>query len=120
MNGVVNAAIAETIVISYRDMRNGNNVDNPIPHFPMPSQYASVIIIYGALGFMSEKAQPVASLIGWGFVLATVLNLWKPGGKVKATTIAATPSSVAGNVKVGSPAAKLFKFPSGVLHTGGK
>jgi hypothetical protein len=87
---VVNAAIAETIVISYRDIKNKSNVDNPIPHFPLPSQYASVVIIYGALSFFPEQGQGLAALIGWGFVLATVLNLYSPGGSVKLATVNST------------------------------
>lgn len=83
MKPIVNAAIAETIVITYRDVKNGSNADNPIPHLPIPAQYASVVIVYGALAFFPERASNLAAMIGWGFVLATVLNLWTPGGQVK-------------------------------------
>ncbi len=89
MKPVVNAAIAEAIVITYRDVRNGLNVDNPIPHFPLPSQYASVVIVYGALAFFPERGDNLAALIGWGFVVATLLNVWTPGGKVKLASITA-------------------------------
>lgn len=97
MKPIVNAAIAETIVISYRDIKNGSNKDNPIPHLPLPSQYTSVIIVFGALAFFPEKAANLAAVIGWGFVAATVLNLWTPGGKVKLATVNATsPTSTKG------------------------
>lgn len=89
MKPVVNAAIAEAIVITYRDVRNGLNKDNPIPHFPLPSQYASVMIVYGALAFFPERGDSLAAMIGWGFVVATLLNVWTPGGKVKLATILA-------------------------------
>jgi len=84
---VINAAIAETIVITYRDVKNGSNKDNPIPHFPLPSQYVSVVTIFGLLAFLPERADRVGSLIGWGLVVATVLNLWTPGGQVKLATV---------------------------------
>ncbi len=87
MKPIVNAAIAEAIVITYRDVRNGLNKDNPIPHFPLPSQYASVVLVYGALAFFPEKGDNLAAMIGWGFVVATLLNVWTPGGKVKLSTI---------------------------------
>ena len=90
MKPLVNAAIAETIVITYRDVKDAKNIDNPIPHFPLPSQYVSVAIVYGALSFFPEKASNVAGLIGWGFVLATVLNLWTPGQKVSTSSALAT------------------------------
>lgn len=89
MKPVINAAIAETILITYRDVRNNLNVDNPIPHFPLPSQFTSVVVIYGALAFFPEKGDSLAAMIGWGFVLATFLNLWTPGGKVKLSSITA-------------------------------
>lgn len=94
MKPIVAAAIAETIVITYRDIKNGSNKDNPIPHLPIPSQYTSVVLIYGALAFAPEVASNVAGMIGWGFVVATVLNLWTPGGSVKlATANASAPTS---------------------------
>jgi hypothetical protein len=94
MTPVVTAAIAEAIVITYRDVKNGSNKDNPIPHFPLPSQYASVAIVYGALSFAPKTFENVAGAIGWGFVVATLLNLWTPGGGVKlATTNATAPTT---------------------------
>ena len=83
---VVTAAIAETIAITYRDVKNGSNTDNPIPHFPLPSQFTSVAIVYGALAFFPKRLENIAGALGWGFVVATLLNLWTPGGKVKLAT----------------------------------
>ena len=71
--------LAEIAVITYRDVRNGTNVANPVPHFPLPSQYVSVFVVYGLLSLFPDTAKDLASTIGWGFVVATVLNLWKPG-----------------------------------------
>ena len=90
-------ALAETIVITYRGVKNGTNVNNPIPHFPMPNQLASVLIIFGALSLIPQSGERLAATVGWGFVLATVLNLYEPGGKV-----ASTNTIVSSNVTAGS------------------
>jgi hypothetical protein len=42
----------------------------------------SVIIIYGGLSFAPPVAQRLAAMIGWGFVVATALNVWTPGTSV--------------------------------------
>ena len=90
-------ALAETIVITYRGVKNGTNVNNPIPHFPMPNQLLSVFIIFGALSLIPQSGERLAATVGWGFVLATVLNLYEPGGKV-----ASTNTIVSSNVTAGS------------------
>jgi len=82
---ILYSALAETVLITYRDIKNGTNVENPVPHFPLPSQYASVLIIYGGLSLLPKPAERVASLVGWGFVVATLLNLWTPGKQVRYT-----------------------------------
>jgi hypothetical protein len=105
---VVTAALAETIVITYRDLKNGSNKNNPIPHLPLPSQYTSVAIVYGALAFFPQKFQNVAGAIGWGFVLATVLNLWTPGGSVKLATVNATAGSTPETASTTPPPALPF------------
>lgn len=89
MNTVTLAWIAELIVITYRSGKqqsvagaggNGQpvNLTRPIAHLPMPSELAATFIIYGALSFVPGRGQQVAGYIGWGIVLATVLNLWDP------------------------------------------
>lgn len=75
-------ALAETVLITWRDVKNGSNVDNPIPHFPLPSQYVSVVIVFGALSLFPESAARLAAVIGWGLVVATALNAFTPGSTV--------------------------------------
>lgn len=75
-------ALAEVAVITYRDVKNGSNVKNPIPHFPLPSQYVSVVIVFGALALFPERAAQLASVIGWGLVIATALKAFTPGSSV--------------------------------------
>ena len=82
MASITAPLIAETLAITYRDVRNGSNVANPIPHLPLPSQYVSVAIIYGGLSLFPDSAQQLATVMAWGFVVATLLNLWQPGATV--------------------------------------
>ena len=87
-NPLLAPALVETILVTYRDVRAGTNQINPIPHLPMPSQYASVVIVYGALSLLPQSASRLASLIGWGFVVATALNVWAPGATIRNTNAA--------------------------------
>ena len=84
MTGLVSAWIAEMVLIAYRGAKTGTTANNPIPHLALPSEYASTFIIFGALAFIPGEGQKVATAAGWGLVLATFLNLWNPGGTVKA------------------------------------
>jgi hypothetical protein len=90
-------ALAETVIITYRGVKNGSNANNPIPHFPIPSQLVSVLIIYGGLSLFPQSAERLAAAVGWGFVVATLLNLYEPGGKVISTN-----NIVSSNVTAGS------------------
>jgi hypothetical protein len=96
-NPLLYPALAETVVITYRGIKNGTNVNNPIPHFPMPNQLASVLIVYGGLSLFPERADKLAAMLGWGFVVATVLNLYSPGKQATSTT-----TNVPSSVKAGS------------------
>jgi hypothetical protein len=82
MNPLLYPSLVEVALITYRDVRKGNNTANPIKYLPIPSQYVSVIIVYGGLSFAPPSAQRLAALIGWGFVVATALNVWTPGSTV--------------------------------------
>lgn len=85
-------ALAEVVIITYRDAKNGSNVNNPIPHFPLPSQLTSVLIVYGGLSLLPQSFEKVAALMGWGFVVATLLDLWTPGGTVAQVNTGSTPT----------------------------
>jgi hypothetical protein len=95
-NPLLYPALAETVVITYRGVKNGTNANNPIPHFPMPNQLASVLIIYGGLSLFPQRAEKLSAMLGWGFVIATVLNLYAPGKQASSTT------QVASNIKAGT------------------
>ena len=77
------AFVAETAIITYRDVKGGfDSAPSPLP-MPLPSQYVAPAIVFGALGLVpdSSRLKPMANAIGWGLVVATLLNLWQPGGK---------------------------------------
>jgi hypothetical protein len=93
MSGLLSAWVAEMVLIAYRGAKTGSTANNPIPHLALPSEYASTFIIYGALAFIPGEGQKVAAAIGWGLVLATALNLWNPGGTVKALPTPSTPTT---------------------------
>jgi hypothetical protein len=96
MTGLTTAWLTEIVVISYRATKNGSNQGTTSIPLPLPSQFAATFIIYGALGLLPDAASGFASAVGWGFVLATVLNLWQP---VKTGT---TPNVVQSGAKTAS------------------
>ena len=71
MKGLLAAALAESAVISYRDLKT---VKMP----PPPSDFVAVAVIYGGLALLPDSASTVAGMFGWGLVVATLLNLWSP------------------------------------------
>jgi hypothetical protein len=71
------AFFVEVALITYRGVKIGHT--GPIPHMVLPSDYAGAAIVYGLLGLLGKtKAEPVAAAVAWGFVVATLLNLWTP------------------------------------------
>jgi len=86
MSSLLGAFFIQLGIITYRDVAqggikngpNGNAPDYP-KGAPLPSQYLSAVLIYGALSIMPASTAPLPGLIGWGLVVATLLNLWQPG-----------------------------------------
>lgn len=88
MRGLLGAFLVEMALVSYRDItqggikvRQGQQSTAPIKA-PLPSLYTSGIIVYGSLALIGSSfraAAPVTTLVGWGFVVATLLNLYTPG-----------------------------------------
>ena len=79
-------AIVETALVIYRDVKAGNAPSNPVPYLPRPNQLLAVVIIYGTLGSLPDRFARPAQLLGWGFVIATALNVFNPatvGSKVQ-------------------------------------
>jgi hypothetical protein len=103
-SGLTTAWLTEVVLISYRGAKAGGQGTGDVP-LPLPSQYVSTFIIYGALGLLPDSASGFASAVGWGFVLATLLNLWEPvkagttpvvkGAKGSATAATTSPTTTA-------------------------
>lgn len=93
MNGTLLAAFfAETAIVTYRQYAGegvaGGGISVPwgAPmNLPLPSTYTAPVIFFGALALIPESGSSFAGLVGWGIVLATLLNLWNPSGQVKPT-----------------------------------
>lgn len=74
--GLFAAALVESAIVTWRDVSQ-----TKVP--PPPSDYVAVAIIYGGLALFPESAGNFPSLVGWGFVIATFLNLWSPATPLK-------------------------------------
>lgn len=84
---LLTAFFAETAIVSYRAYHNGISIPAQAPiNVPIPAQYTSVVIAFGALALIPGEGARVAGAIGWGLVVATLLNLWSPAGKAAQTT----------------------------------
>lgn len=69
--GLFAAALVESAIVTWRDISQ-----TKVP--PPPSDFVAVAIIYGGLSLFPDSAGSFPSLVGWGFVAATFLNLWSP------------------------------------------
>ena len=83
------AFVVEIGLITYRGFKCAGH-----PHLPPPADYTGAVLVYGALGLASKtQAATVAGLIGWGFVIATALNLWTPQDPAKIVRPTAVPAT---------------------------
>lgn len=85
MNPLLIPALIEAGLVTYRDVKASTSATNPITNFPLPSQYVAVLVVFGALSLVPESGSRLAAVIGWGFVIATGLNLFQPGANVAVT-----------------------------------
>ena len=75
--GLLTAWLAQVAIITYRGVKTTPRT-TPLP-MPLPSSYVSSFIIYGGLSLLPGSLAPLPALVGWGFVVATFLNLYTPG-----------------------------------------
>jgi hypothetical protein len=106
MTGLFGAFLFETALITYRAVTQGQVVTKkgqqstaPLPA-PLPSLYMSAILIYGVLGLAPQSVAPLPALIGWGFVVATFLDIYTPGS---ANAAAASNASLAQGLTTSPP-----------------
>lgn len=74
-NPIVTPAIVETALVTIRGVFAKSAASNPVPHLPLPSEYLDVAVVYGILALVPERFSRVASMVGWGYVVATGLNM---------------------------------------------
>ena len=105
MSTLLSAWLAEMVLITYRGAIRGTTAGNHIPHLTVPADYVGSFIVFGALAFIPGEGQRVAGLVGWGFVLATALNLYNPGGlpTTNAAGVTTTPKPVSPNYSTTKP-----------------
>lgn len=82
--GVTTAWLAEIIIITTRDIKAG--ASNTVAGLPLPADYLATFAVFGVLGALPASADTFAAVTGWGFVIATFLNLFNP-------TLTKTPST---------------------------
>ena len=99
MTSLVTAWLTEVALISYRATQKGANAGTANVPLPLPASYASTFVVYGALALLPDSASAFAGLVGWGFVVATFLNLYNPIKSGQKTPTVATSGSknAAGN-----------------------
>lgn len=86
MSSLLLAFMVELGLITFRSVtQGGDKVPDRAPiAAPLPSLYTSAIIIYGSLALVPRSADPVPGMIGWGLVVATLLNIYTPGSAAAA------------------------------------
>jgi len=95
------AWMSEVGLITYRIVSKGRPVAAGGYKIPWPADYVATFIVFGPLSLLGELRggwDRVAALAGWGFVVATVLNLVDPtegvaAGKASGTTPVTSPQS---------------------------
>lgn len=75
--------VAELVLITYRDVQGKTQSGGlGFRHLPLPSEFLATFVVFGALGLLAgeegEGRTTVATMFGWGVVVATLLNLWNP------------------------------------------
>jgi hypothetical protein len=99
MGGLFLAWIVEVGIITWRDLTK-KVPGHTVAGLPLPADYLSTFIIFGALGFVPKSnvgASRTATLVGWAYVVATYMNvapaLINPTSTKTAAVTSTTPSS---------------------------
>lgn len=81
MNGLALAWMAEAGLMTYRIVHTGRPAEAGGGRAPWPADYIATFIVFGGLSLVGELGagwDQVATVTGWGLVVATVLNLVDP------------------------------------------
>lgn len=82
MDSLVWPWVTEIAFISYRDVTQ-NKPARP----PLPSEFLATFVVFGGLTLVAQANTRVASLMGWGFVIATALNVFNPQAQNRKTLL---------------------------------
>jgi hypothetical protein len=112
VKGLLAAFFVEVALVTYRDVsqggikvKKGTQSTAPLPA-PLPSLYTATILLYGGLSLLPSSLAPLPSLVGWGVVVATWLNLYTPGSANAAkASNTALGSALGSNPTTGAPKA---------------
>ncbi len=105
------AFFAQVAIITYRTYRGASSgvagggiaVPTQAPmNLPLPASYTAPIFVYGVLALVPGEGQRVAGMVGWGFVVATLLNLWP--AQLIPTTLTPAEQATLGQVRNMAPA----------------
>lgn len=116
MESILFPWMAEVVLISWRSVRNRKRP-------PLPSEFLASFVIFGTFSLVAVKSDRVASVLGWGVVIATGLNFFPsytgvPNGK-PGPNLAPYPGQTVGNnirkesAPVAAPSA-LNQYPGGI------
>ena len=79
MGAIMAAWIVELGLVSYRGFRKKTGVNMGSFSLPPPADYVAVMLLFGSISFASKASadvQKVAALLAWGYVLATVEQMY--------------------------------------------
>ena len=74
-NAILTPAIIEMLLVTARGVVAKSAASNPVAHLPLPSEYLDVLVVFGALSLIPDKYGKFSSMVAWGFVVATGLNM---------------------------------------------
>lgn len=96
-NALVTPSIVAALLVTARSVVDSNTKGNPVPHLPLPSEYLDVAIVYGVLALIPGRWNRLAGMVGWGYAVATALNMTgvfaKLAAKEQKTQVADVPTS---------------------------
>ena len=95
MGALLAAWLVEASLITWRDV-SGKSPGHTINVLPLPADYLATFLLYGALGLVPRSnvgASRFAAALGWGYVLATYMNIVNPANPLAKGTTSSTSSS---------------------------
>lgn len=99
MKGVLGAFFAQVVIITYKATAGGvrTPATAPLP-VPLPASYTGAALIYGGLSILPAALAPVTTLVAWGLVVATLLNVFPLAPKAPSVTAASKATGSLGAV----------------------